>query len=117
MLAVLFPHMYEDVEYLIPEDELGRVEDVEMVDGTTSSSNAPSDPRPPTGSRRMLRQDPLVWPGSGSLFALSTSHGLSFVAAHPHSLDAHAHDTRYSGTECYQIHRRYMLLGAEPLGG
>lgn len=48
MLAVLFPHMYEDVEYLIPQEELGESEDVEMADGTVSSSSGvPSNSRRP----------------------------------------------------------------------
>jgi E3 ubiquitin-protein ligase SHPRH len=45
MLAVLFPHMYEDVEYLIPEEESGGLQDVEMADGTSTPSVA-ADSRP-----------------------------------------------------------------------
>jgi E3 ubiquitin-protein ligase SHPRH len=43
MLAILFPHMYEDLEYLLPSTEepgVGQsaLVDVEMVDGTSRSS-------------------------------------------------------------------------------
>lgn len=41
MLAILFPHMYEDLEYLLPSEEPGMGQsssaDAEMLDGTLTS--------------------------------------------------------------------------------
>ncbi|CAA7263986.1 unnamed protein product [Cyclocybe aegerita] len=37
MLAILFPHMFEDIEFLLPRDEGNAEGDVEMRDGSTIS--------------------------------------------------------------------------------
>lgn len=45
MLAVLFPHMFEDVEYLIGEDAANGISnDIEMADGTTVNGSAEMSP-------------------------------------------------------------------------
>ena len=41
MLAILFPHLFEEVEYLIPKEELSG--DIEMADATAAQS--PTAPR------------------------------------------------------------------------
>ncbi|KAF6756271.1 SNF2 family N-terminal domain-containing protein [Ephemerocybe angulata] len=43
MLAVLFPHMYEEIQFLIPAEELGG--DVEMADGTDPFSSSTNTAR------------------------------------------------------------------------
>ena len=46
MLAILFPHLYEDLEYLLPPEELGKPEERRADDMQPSSvqENAEAGP-------------------------------------------------------------------------
>ena len=42
MLAIFFPHMFEDVEYLLPEDEIDPMQGSEAPQASTSQGAGPA---------------------------------------------------------------------------
>ena len=44
MLAILFPHMYEDIEYLVPEDDVAMDESIEASLSVQEYINAEAGP-------------------------------------------------------------------------
>jgi E3 ubiquitin-protein ligase SHPRH len=44
MLAILFPHMYEDIEYLVPDDDVAMQEQVEDCSPVREHVNAEAGP-------------------------------------------------------------------------